>query len=118
MPSWIEMAIARDSLDLAPKGAPAWQAPSFQSTAELLAWHDEAVAKARAALGGTSDELLKSTWKLLVTGRVVLEQPREVVVAETFNHLAHHRGQLTVYLRLLGAPVPALYGPSADEKSF
>jgi uncharacterized damage-inducible protein DinB len=49
---------------------------------------------------------------------VVLENPRHVVISDTFNHLAHHRGQLTVYLRLLGAPVPVIYGWSADEASF
>jgi uncharacterized damage-inducible protein DinB len=53
-----------------------------------------------------------------VAGNVVLEQPRHVVVADTFTHLAHHRGQLTVYLRLNGAAVPSIYGPSADDKRF
>lgn len=57
-------------------------------------------------------------WRLLVTGTVVIEQPRHIMIRETLNHLAHHRGQMTVYLRLLGAAVPALYGPSADERSF
>ena len=53
-----------------------------------------------------------------MAGRVVSENPRHVVVADTFGHLAHHRGQLTVYLRLLGVPVPSVYGPTADDKSF
>ena len=57
-------------------------------------------------------------WQLLVGGTVVMETPRYQVIAETLRHLAHHRGQMTVYLRLLGATVPALYGPSADEKTF
>jgi len=55
---------------------------------------------------------------LLVAGQVVMENPRQVVIADTFTHLAHHRGQLTVYLRLLGVPVPAIYGPSADDARF
>ena len=53
-----------------------------------------------------------------MAGRVVSENPRHVVLADTFTHLAHHRGQLTVYLRLLGVPVPSVYGPTADDKSF
>jgi uncharacterized damage-inducible protein DinB len=61
---------------------------------------------------------LKTPWRLLVAGNVVMESPRDIVIAETLEHLAHHRGQLTVYLRLLGQPVPALYGPSADDASF
>jgi uncharacterized damage-inducible protein DinB len=56
--------------------------------------------------------------KLTELFAVELEDPRYMVIAETFTHLAHHRGQLTVYLRLNGAQVPAIYGPSADEKSF
>ena len=51
-------------------------------------------------------------------GKVVMDQPRHVVLVDTFNHLAHHRGQLTVYLRLNDRPVPAIYGPSADDKQF
>jgi uncharacterized damage-inducible protein DinB len=53
-----------------------------------------------------------------VAGKTVLENPRHVVIADTFTHLAHHRGQLSVYLRLVGAKVPSLYGPSADEAIF
>jgi uncharacterized damage-inducible protein DinB len=59
-----------------------------------------------------------TSWRLLVAGNVVLEDPRFMVIAETFTHLAHHRGQLTVYLRLNDVPVPSIYGPSADEQSF
>jgi len=57
-------------------------------------------------------------WKLLARGQVVSEAPRYEMIRDAFTHLAHHRGQLTVYLRLLGATVPALYGPSADDKRF
>lgn len=92
--------------------------PSWTTTAELLAAHEEAVAKGHRALGATREDHLATPWKLQVAGRTVMENPRHVVIADTFTHLAHHRGQLTVYLRLLGAAVPALYGPSADETSF
>ncbi len=118
MPSWLAMAIEQDQLDLAPPGGPAYQPPVWSTTGELIATLDDAVARARAALAGTTDEHLATPWRLLVAGRVVLEDPRWMVVAETFTHLAHHRGQLTVYLRLNGAPVPSIYGPSADEPGF
>jgi uncharacterized damage-inducible protein DinB len=62
--------------------------------------------------------MLLKPWRLLVAGRVVSEDPRHVVLADVFTHLAHHRGQLTVYLRLNGVAVPPIYGPTADEKTF
>ena len=65
---------------------------------------------------GTNDEYLKTKWRLLAGGQVVLELPRHEMIRDTINHWAHHRGQMTVYLRLMGAKVPALYGPSADDK--
>ena len=88
------------------------------SRAELRETHDGAVAKALAALGATNDAHLKTPWRLLVAGHVVSESPREVVIADTFTHLAHHRGQLSVYLRLAGEMVPSIYGPSADDRTF
>lgn len=118
MPSWVAMAIAQDELDLNPPGGSGYKPLEWSTTGELIAALDDAVAKGREALAGTSDEHLLTSWKLLVAGQVVLEDPRYMVITETFTHLAHHRGQLTVYLRLNEALVPALYGPSADEKSF
>jgi len=118
MPSWVGMAITQDELDLNPPGGKAYRPPSASTTVELLQTLDESVAKARQALKTTSDDHLLTPWRLLVAGRVALENPRHVVIEDTFTHLAHHRGQLTVYLRLNGAPVPSLYGPSADEGKF
>jgi len=117
MPSWIALIINQDELELSP---PAGQGQYQQPTVEgLVAALDKAVEDGRAALKGTTDEyLLTTNWKLLVKGNVVLDQPRHVVLIDTFNHLAHHRGQLTVYLRLTGQPVPAIYGPSADDTNF
>jgi uncharacterized damage-inducible protein DinB len=86
--------------------------------ADYLAALERATAAARAALENTSDEHLMTSWRLLVGGNVVAEAPRHEMIQDTFNHLSHHRGQMTVYLRLLGAKVPAIYGPSADDKSF
>jgi uncharacterized damage-inducible protein DinB len=118
MPSWIALAIEQDSLDLSPQGGSGYQRPEWKTTAELMKLLDDADGKARGALAATSDEHLLTTWRLMVAGRVVDESPRHVVIADTFTHLAHHRGQLTVYLRLNGVPVPSIYGPTADEKSF
>jgi hypothetical protein len=118
MPSWVTMAITQDSLDLNPPGGSTYQMPSLRTSGELVAGHDKVVAEARAALSKTTDEALLEPWRLLVAGNVVMETPRHVMIRDTLTHLAHHRGQMTVYLRLLGATVPALYGPSADDKRF
>jgi uncharacterized damage-inducible protein DinB len=118
MPSWLAMTVAREELDLDPPAGQGFRPPSWKTTAELVQAHDRAVAEAREALRGTNEEHLGKPWRLLVAGRVVAEDPRHVVLADTFAHLAHHRGQLTVYLRLLGVPVPSIYGPSADDRTF
>ncbi len=118
MPAWIAMAVLQDELDLKPVNGPGYRPPVTDTTAKLLAAHEESVAKGQEALRETTDAHLATPWKLLVGGKVVMEKPRYEVIADTFTHLAHHRGQLTVYLRLNGAPVPAIYGPSADDASF
>ena len=77
------------------------------------------MVKARESLSQTTDDYLFSTsWRLRAGGQIVMDQPRHVVLRDTLNHLAHHRGQLTVYLRLCGVDVPAIYGPSADDRTF
>ena len=93
------------------------QAPK-ETSAALVEALDKSAADARSALKGTTDEYLMTPWRLLARGKVVMETPRHVMIQDTINHWAHHRGQMTVYLRLLGAKVPALYGPSADDNSF
>lgn len=116
MLGWIDTMVNQDQLDFAPKGGSEYKAPELRTSSDLVQALDGAVAKARAALSGTTDEHLMTTWKLLAGGHVVSEQPRHLAIREgVFNHLAHHRGQLTVYLRLNGAPVPSIYGPTADE---
>jgi uncharacterized damage-inducible protein DinB len=117
MPSWLGFIINKDDLDLNPPGGRGqYQQPASDS---LVATLDKAAADGRAALQGTTDQVLLTTnWKLLVSGNVVSEAPRHVVIVDTFNHWAHHRGQLTVYLRLLDQKVPAIYGPSADDQRF
>jgi uncharacterized damage-inducible protein DinB len=118
MPSWIAMAITMDSLDLKPVGGSSYKRPEWKTTKDLEQLLEGSVAQAREALRGTSDEQLMTIWRLLSAGRVVSESPRHEVISDTFSHLGHHRGQLTVYLRLNGAPVPSVYGPTADEPGF
>lgn len=119
MPSWITMMVHQNELDFRPPGGSRYQPQELHTSRELVEAHDAHVAKAREALAGTTDEHLMTPWRFLVGGRVVSESPRHIVLRDgVFNHLAHHRGQLTVYLRLNAVPVPAIYGPSADEGSF
>ena len=117
MPSWFALIVNQDELELSPpKGQGQYKQPTV---ADLVGTLDKAVKDGRAALESTTDDYLLTTkWKLLMKGNVVMEQPRHIVIFETFNHLAHHRAQLTVYLRLLDRPVPAIYGPSADDQNF
>ena len=118
IPSWVGMAITMDELDIAPKDGPKHKPVPLNTSAELVAALDKAVAQAREALKKTTDAHLETTWRLLAAGNLALEQPRHDVIRDTFLHSAHHRGQLTVYLRLLGSKVPSVYGPTADDKSF
>lgn len=117
IPTWIAMQVTRDDLDIAPAAATIKKEPK-ETSAALIQALDQSAAEARAALEGTTDEHLKTNWQLKARGVVVQEAPRFEMIQDTFNHWAHHRGQMTVYLRLMGAKVPAIYGPSADDKSF
>jgi uncharacterized damage-inducible protein DinB len=117
IPSWVAMGVTQNELDVAPV-ASNMQREKHETSAALLTALDKTAAGARAALQGTTDEFLMTPWKLLAGGKVVMETPRYVMIQDTMNHWAHHRGQMTVYLRLMGAKVPALYGPSADDKRF
>jgi uncharacterized damage-inducible protein DinB len=117
MIGWIALMIDRDELDLAKAEAEGFQTHALATTDELLASLDDAVAKARRALEGTTDEHLQTPWAFKIGGQAVSQNPRWIMIADAvFSHLAHHRGQLTVYLRLVDSKVPALFGPSADER--
>ncbi len=118
MPSWFVMIVRDESLDLKPSGQSSYNPPPMRTRAERIKAVDDGVAEARKTLAATTDEHLMKPWRLLEAGKVVSEDPRHVVIRDTFMHLAHHRGQLTVYLRLCGATVPAIYGPSADDHRF
>src|SRR5262245_39418824 len=116
--SLVGLAITLDELDIAPKSGPTYRPAPAQTGAEAVAALDKAVAQAREALQKTTDAHLATPWRLLAGGTLALEQPRHAVIRDTFLHSAHHRGQMTVYLRLLGSKVPSVYGPTADDKSF
>ena len=112
LPSFAVIVISTDKLDLTPDMKP------FHPTskAELVAKFDELAADGRAAIAGASDEHLFKTWSLIYGGRTLVEGPRNKVLrGMAISHLIHHRGQLTVYLRLLDVAIPGMYGPSADE---
>jgi uncharacterized damage-inducible protein DinB len=114
LPGWTVFTIKQDDLDLA-----TYKSQPLRTNRELLEEFDKSIGGAREALASTNDDHLMKPWRLLVAGRVVQEQPRHMVLRDAvFSHLAHHRGQLTVYLRLQDLPVPAIYGPSADEGRF
>jgi len=116
MPAWLAMMIESDSYDLADKD-PRFQPEKHASTQALLATADRSLALAKQALRNASDESLMKGWELKWSGQKLSEDPRWMAIANgALTHMAHHRGQLTVYLRLLGAKVPAIYGPSADER--
>lgn len=117
MPTWIDLMINLDELDFAPVGENKSKPAEWRTTAELLAIFDESMKKARAALESTTEEHLLTNWKLKAAGYLITDEPRYVNIQQgMLMHWAHHRGQLTVYLRLQQAAVPALYGPSADER--
>jgi uncharacterized damage-inducible protein DinB len=117
MPGWIALMIDRDELNLDDASSAGFRPTPAANKAELLAAHDTAVANARRALEGTTNEHLLTPWAFKMNGQAVSKNARYLMIADAvFSHLAHHRGQLTVYLRLNEAKVPALYGPSADER--
>jgi len=113
---WASMTIDQDSFDVAPPGAEPYRNPLAGSRAELLDMFEKGVVAARAAIAGASDETLLKPWSLLKGGQPMMTMPRIAVVRSfVLNHGIHHRAQLGVYLRLNDIPVPAIYGPSADE---
>jgi uncharacterized damage-inducible protein DinB len=116
MLSWVAMMVKQDEFDMRGPSAEKFKPLQWRTRAELMSALDASLAEAREALSNASDEHLLAPWKFVVGGHVVNENPRHIMLRDAvFSHLAHHRGQLTVYLRLNEAAVPAIYGPSADE---
>lgn len=115
LPNWLAMTLDRSELEMLPADGPAPARPALSSTPALLAQFDESLRLARAALERATDEELMQTWTLTRAGEVILALPRVAVLRTwVLNHLIHHRGQLSVYLRLRDVPLPSIYGPSAD----
>jgi len=116
MVGWGATTINTDSFDYAPPGGEPYQEIPAASRAELLERFDKGLAKFREALTGASDEAMMANWSLLGGGQTIFTRPRVACLRDMiFSHLIHHRAQLGVYLRMNDVPVPALYGPSADE---
>jgi len=118
IPMWITMQINQDELDVAPKDGGKFEQKRLDSSGELIEALDKAAAGAREAFDKSTDEHLMTNWQLKAAGNVVAEAARHEMIQDTILHWAHHRGQMTVYLRLMGAKVPAIYGPSADDREF
>ncbi|MGA8152209.1 MAG: DinB family protein [Terriglobales bacterium] len=116
IPDWGVITLKHDSFDIAPAGKQFEPPPTPKSRKELLEVFDKGVAEARAALAAASDSELARPWSFLNNGVTVFSMPRIACLrAWVMNHSIHHRAQLGVYLRLNNLPVPAIYGPSADE---
>lgn len=105
-----------DSFDFAPGGQSQRQPTVMTSRKQLLELFDKNVADSRAAIAKASDEELQKPWSLMNNGKAIFAMPRiGVLRTMVLNHIIHHRGQLSVYLRMNKVPVPSIYGPSADE---
>ncbi len=116
MPGWAVMTLNTEQFDYAPPGGATYEPPKIENRKELLATFDKGVAETRAAIASASDADMLKNWTLLAGGKTIFTLPRVGCIrGMILNHIIHHRAQLTVYYRLLGVPVPALYGPSADE---
>jgi len=111
MPGWVGNTVRHTELNLS--SAPRY---SFETTETLLAMFDTNVREARQALTAADDAQFQVPWSLKHGDRVLFTAPRGTVVRTHISHLIHHRGQLTVYLRLLDVPLPSIYGPTADEQ--
>lgn len=111
MPGWIATSLRETHIDLAQSSG-----YSLEPTETLLRQFDKNVGEAREALATIKGADLEAPWSLKHGEQVLFTLPRGEVVRQHLNHLIHHRGQLTVYLRLVDVPLPQIYGPTADEK--
>lgn len=117
MPAWGASMLESTEFDMHPPGGEGYTPPEIGSSEELLSMFDQGVSGTLAKLTTMSDDEMRVTWRLLSGGEEVFSGPRVgVFTGLILSHVIHHRGQLTVYLRLNDIPVPAIYGPSADEQ--
>jgi uncharacterized damage-inducible protein DinB len=113
IPLWIKHMIVDSEIDFV-----TFKHASPKTTAEMVAHFEENMEAARKALKETNDEALQGNFSLKSNGQVLYTAPKMIDIGTTLNHWVHHRGQLTVYMRLNDIAVPSIYGPSADDKSF
>jgi uncharacterized damage-inducible protein DinB len=117
MPRWAVITCKQDELDVDPPSGKKDPKPAFQTRKAMLETFDDNVFKAVSAIADASDDDMKKSWRLLNRGLEVFKLPRVAVLRSfVMNHMIHHRGQMTVYLRLKNVPLPAIYGNTADEK--
>ena len=116
LPQWGVMTFDRDELDIEPEGEPPYKRPPVTSVADELTSFDRRAEELKLWLAKTDDAAMMKPWMLLKAGKTILTLPK-IAVYRSFvmNHMIHHRGQLSVYLRMMDVPVPSVYGPSADE---
>jgi len=116
LPAWTGMTLSRTELDIAPVDGPSFPGYTMETTATLLAEFDRNAAEARAALARATDADFAVPWTLKRAGQPMMTQPRyQIYRAMVLNHLVHHRAQLGLYLRMVDARVPQMYGPTADD---
>lgn len=116
MPGWVEVMINQRELNLSEPESEVMRTKAVKTRGELLQILGDGLAKSRKALEDTTEDHLTKMWRFRMNDKVVSEGPRYAMISDgAMTHLAHHRGQLTVYLRMLDAKVPAIYGPSSDE---
>jgi uncharacterized damage-inducible protein DinB len=113
IPKWIQFTIDQTEIDFA-----TFQHVQPKTTSDLVNHFDENMQKAKQALERANDEALKEQFYLNNSGQVVFTASKRDMITPLVNHLVHHRGQLTIYMRLNNIPVPSIYGPSADERTF
>jgi uncharacterized damage-inducible protein DinB len=114
LPGWAKVTVEQAGIDMAAGRPPEYVPPATR--AAVLAMFDKNVAESRASLAGRSDAELMAPWTLKHQGKEVFTMPKALVLRGfVLNHLIHHRGQMSVYLRLQNVAIPSIYGPSADE---
>ena len=118
LPKWALDAFAVDEVDIAPHPGPPTNRRVGDSVTNIVQWFTGHAQAARAAVAAATDDEFAQAWTLKSGGRTLWTKSRLAVYRNAINHMIHHRGQLTLYLRLNGVPVPGVYGPSADEQEL
>ena len=116
MPDWIARTLREPEIDIAGGANGGGSGYTFETPEAILAAFDRSVASARAALTQVTGAALDESWSLKLKGQVLMTLPKGAAARGHLNHFIHHRGQLTVYLRLVDVPLPQVYGPTADER--